>query len=148
MLLQSLSVLPLLAGLSGVSAHQLLYRHGEWDLKGVNMIIGYITLTLVLIAIQYSSILPPVEILHQPNWALGIVIYHIMGVYTSISLYRAVFHRLNRFPGPFLARLSNFYVTSLAAKKLHLFEETEKLHKKHGDYVRIGQCLGITILNC
>ncbi|OGM40935.1 putative cytochrome P450 oxidoreductase [Aspergillus bombycis] len=138
MFLRSLSVLPALAGLSGVSVHHLLYRHGEWDLKGVDMAIFYIVLTLGLVALQYSSILPATEVLQRPNWALDIVKYHILGVYTSMLLYRAAFHRLNRFPGPFLARLSNFYVTSLAAKKLRLFEETEKLHKKHGDYVRIG----------
>ncbi|GAB1198455.1 hypothetical protein APSETT444_007778 [Aspergillus pseudonomiae] len=138
MFLRSLSVLPVLAGLSGISVHHLLYRHGEWDLKGVDMVIFYIILTLGLIALQCSSILPPTEVLQRPNWALDIVKYHILGVYTSMLLYRAAFHRLNRFPGPFLARLSNLYVTSLVAKKLRLFEETEKLHEKYGDYVRIG----------
>ncbi|KAE8165150.1 cytochrome P450 monooxygenase [Aspergillus tamarii] len=138
MFLRSLGVLPVLAGLSGVSVHHLLYRHGEWDLKGVDMVVCYIILTLGLIALQYSSILPPIEVLQRPNWAWDIVTYHILGVYTSMLLYRAVFHRLNRFPGPFLARLSNFYVTSLTAKKLHLYEEIERLHEKYGDYVRIG----------
>lgn len=43
-----------------------------------------------------------------------------------------------RFPGPVLAKLSNFYVTSLSAKSFQLYKEVEKLHKRYGDYVRIG----------
>ncbi|KAJ5758202.1 Cytochrome P450 [Penicillium nucicola] len=53
-------------------------------------------------------------------------------------VYRAFLHRLSRFPGPFLARLSNFYVTALSGKKLQLCDEIQKLHQQYGDYVRIG----------
>ncbi|KAE8405503.1 cytochrome P450 [Aspergillus pseudonomiae] len=52
--------------------------------------------------------------------------------------YRAFWHRLGGYPGPFLARLSNFYVTSLSAKSLHLYEEVRELHRQYGDYVRLG----------
>ncbi|RMZ81318.1 hypothetical protein DV737_g2605, partial [Chaetothyriales sp. CBS 132003] len=40
--------------------------------------------------------------------------------------------------GPFLARLSNVYITSLSVKKFHLFEEVQSLHAKYGDIVRVG----------
>ncbi|KAJ5308716.1 Cytochrome P450 [Penicillium antarcticum] len=53
-------------------------------------------------------------------------------------VYRAFLHRLSRFPGPFFARLSNFYVTVLSGKKLQLCDEIQKLHHQYGDYVRVG----------
>ncbi|KAJ5166267.1 uncharacterized protein N7482_005048, partial [Penicillium canariense] len=74
----------------------------------------------------------------QQGWGTSLILYHILGIYTSILFYRVFWHRLNCFPGPFLAKLSNFYVTWLSAKKLQLFEEAEKLHRQYGDYVRIG----------
>ncbi|KAJ0418348.1 cytochrome P450 [Aspergillus carlsbadensis] len=52
--------------------------------------------------------------------------------------YRAFWHRLSSFPGPFVARLSNLYVTALSAKNLHLYEEVQRLHQQYGDYVRLG----------
>jgi len=57
----------------------------------------------------------------------------------SMLIYRVFFHRLNRFPGPFLARLSNFSATGLSSKDLHLYEEVQKLHKKYGDVVQLDK---------
>ncbi|KAL5337622.1 cytochrome P450 [Aspergillus crustosus] len=48
--------------------------------------------------------------------------------------YRAFWHRLSSFPGPFWARLTNLYVTALSAKRLRLYEEIQKLHQQYGDY--------------
>ncbi|KAF7846282.1 hypothetical protein BT93_L4670 [Corymbia citriodora subsp. variegata] len=62
----------------------------------------------------------------------------LAGLTTSILVYRAAFHRLNRFPGPFAARLSNMYPTMLSARKLQLYEEVDSLHKTYGDFVRVG----------
>ncbi|CAG8020572.1 unnamed protein product [Penicillium salamii] len=53
-------------------------------------------------------------------------------------VYRTFFHRLVKFPGPFLARMSNLFVTVLARKRLQLHEEIHSLHSRYGDYVRIG----------
>jgi cytochrome P450 family 628 len=64
--------------------------------------------------------------------------FNLAGLYSSMPLYRAFFHQLSVYPGPFLARLSNFYITAKSVKKLHLFEVVQKLHAQYGDYVRIG----------
>lgn len=65
--------------------------------------------------------------------------YFLAGIAISMLIYRGFFHRLNRFPGPFQARLSNLYPTILSARNLHLYEEVEKLHGQYGDYVRLGE---------
>ncbi|KAE8828236.1 hypothetical protein PTNB85_07423 [Pyrenophora teres f. teres] len=54
----------------------------------------------------------------------------------SISIYRLLFHRCRRFPGPFAARLSKFYAASLAAKDVQYYKELAKLHHLYGDFVR------------
>ncbi|KGO40744.1 Cytochrome P450 [Penicillium expansum] len=131
------STLLALAGFSGLTAHVLLYRRGEWDLKAPRLVISYIFLFISATFLERykQNDLPPAGPSHLAAKLIGC---HILGIYTSMLFYRAFLHRLSRFPGPFLAKLSNFYVTALSARKLHLYEETEKLHELYGDYVRLG----------
>ncbi|KAJ5557044.1 hypothetical protein N7494_000959 [Penicillium frequentans] len=138
MLLKSFEALPVIAGLTGVSIHAILYRHGEWDTKAPAVVINYAILSAILISVEYLGILEKSDIPTASNWSLRLVAYHLLGVYSSMVVYRGALHRLNKFPGPFLARISNFYVTFLSAKNFRLYEETQKLHEKYGDYVRIG----------
>lgn len=63
------------------------------------------------------------------------------GLTLSISVYRLFFHRLRKFPGPFLARLSRFYAVSLAAKDVQYYLEVGKMHEKYGDFVRTGKSI-------
>ena len=82
----------------------------------------------------------------QRKLAVKSVGCHILAIYGSMLIYRAFFHRLRKFPGPFLARLSNFHVAGLSAKKVQLYEETERLHKLYGDYVRLGKTISLFLL--
>ncbi|KAJ6028635.1 hypothetical protein N7540_004211 [Penicillium herquei] len=128
------------SGLTGVGVHVLLFRHGEWDVKAPTIVVNYIILGAILLSLEYLDILEKLEIYHvsATNWSLKVLGCHFVGLYSSMLLYRGLLHRLNKFPGPVLARLSNFYITYLSAKKHHLYAETQKLHKKYGDYVRVG----------
>ncbi|KAL3474375.1 cytochrome P450 monooxygenase [Aspergillus californicus] len=129
--MDSPSFIHLLGALTGTTTHIILYRIGEWDLKAPSILLTYLFLGVALLAIDRT------HALLQESFAT-LIISHIAGVYTSMILYRVFFHRLNAFPGPILARISNFYVTFLSAKKLHLYEETDRLHGLYGDYVRLG----------
>ncbi|KAI8286415.1 Cytochrome P450 monooxygenase [Colletotrichum sp. SAR11_57] len=62
----------------------------------------------------------------------------VFGIYTSMVVYRGFFHRLNRFPGPILAKFSNLYVTASIWNRMHLHEDVKKLHEKYGDVVRVA----------
>jgi bisphosphoglycerate-dependent phosphoglycerate mutase len=132
------TTVPALAAFSGITTHLFLYRHGEWDVNAPKLVIIYIVLLLVAVTLDSAANNTGVELAQRP-FATKTVGYHLLGVYGSMTFYRIFLHRLSRFPGPFLARLSNFYVTALSARKLHLYEETEKLHRKYGDYVRLGK---------
>lgn len=124
----------------GVALHVCLFRLGEWDLATTKLIIGAFLSCAVsgvalwqLFPADYPSLLVSFTTASQLT---GIV---ILGIVSSMMVYRGAFHRLGHFPGPFLARFSNLYITRLSAKKLHLYEEIQRLHHKYGDYVRIGR---------
>ncbi|KAI0506267.1 cytochrome P450 monooxygenase-like protein [Xylaria bambusicola] len=108
-----------LATASGISTHVLVFRVGEWDVVSHFVLIFYLFRVPIFEAVKFAGC-------------------HIFGLYLSILVYRVFYHRLSKYPGPFLARLTNFYITKRSIKKLHLFEEIRKLHEEYGDYVRVG----------
>ncbi|KAH7057417.1 cytochrome P450 [Macrophomina phaseolina] len=62
----------------------------------------------------------------------------LVGLYASIGVRRFFLSPLNKFPGPWQARLSKFYQMHLEAKNMQLMVEIHKLHEKYGDFVRTG----------
>jgi hypothetical protein len=116
-------LLNLLAAASGAFTHLAVFREGEWDVASPSIFALYFTVFAAALFSASSQLINiPIVVVTQ------IAICHVAGVYTSMLLCRAFFHRLSKYPGPFLARLINFYITALSMKKLHLFEEVQKLH--------------------
>lgn len=135
-----MSAIGLSAFAVGIGLHIFLFRRGEWDLTTVG-ILGIATLLYVSTVISFVSLdRDRSNVLDAVQHANIIAISTVAGIFGSMVLYRGFFHRLCRFPGPFLARLSNFYVTSLTAKNMQLFLEVQKLHQQYGDIVRLGEC--------
>lgn len=129
-----------LAFLTGVALHIFVFRKGEWDLVVPRLLALFLCLQLSLSAyLMFSLGGQPFNVAWKIASWLGT--YLIVGITISMITYRLFFHRLNKFPGPLWARLSNFYVTMLSARNLHLYEEVEKLHQQYGDFVRLGQYL-------
>ncbi|KAF2470653.1 cytochrome P450 [Lindgomyces ingoldianus] len=60
------------------------------------------------------------------------------GLLTSIGIYRLIFHRCRKFPGPLGAKLTRFYAARLSAKDVQYYKEVAKMHEKYGDFVRTG----------
>ncbi|KAK4550276.1 hypothetical protein LTR36_003243 [Oleoguttula mirabilis] len=123
----------------GVALHVFLFRIGEWDLQTTALVAtSAIAQAATIIGVQ---VLFPREYdahLHAIMDVGIIAICMTTGTFISMLCYRAFFHRLNRFPGPFAARLSNIYPTYLSAKRRQLYEEVQALHRQYGDYVRLG----------
>ncbi|RBR21164.1 hypothetical protein FVER53590_10685 [Fusarium verticillioides] len=120
----------------GVLVHIFILRKGEWDLWTVKLIKAWatyeVTVSLFLTQLYSFSVWQALSVTNK--WFTSFV----TGLSISILTYRAFFHRLNRFPGPFLARLSTFYATYLTVDEEHMYLEVQKLHEKYGDIVRIG----------
>lgn len=67
----------------------------------------------------------------------GLTFSWLGGLYASMLTYRLFFHRLHRFPGPFMYKTSKlWHVGQLGA--LDNFRKLDALHKKYGEYVRVG----------
>ena len=126
--------LGLLATASGAFTHLAVFRKGEWDVASPSIFAVYSSIFAAALLSTCSHLIDAsIMVVTQ------IAVCHVVGLYTSMLLYRAFFHRLSKYPGPFLARVTNFHITALSMKKLHLFEEVQKLHAQYGDYVRIGE---------
>lgn len=121
----------------GVLIHVSVLRKGEWDLWTMRFIYAWISYEAVVPCAlnQLSNMAYSEATLVANKWLSSF----LLGMTSSILIYRGFFHRLNRFPGPFVARLSNVYASWLAIKEEHMYLEVQKLHKKYGDIVRIGR---------
>ncbi|KAJ0280391.1 hypothetical protein COL940_006213 [Colletotrichum noveboracense] len=123
----------------GIQLHVFVFRIGEWDISTTTLIrnfslgIGLLTAALVQLA---SETFPTNAAAFRTACSLTAAL--IAGIYSSLFVYRAGFHRLNSFNGPWMARMSNLYITRRALKKLHLYSEVQDLHNTYGDIVRIG----------
>ncbi|KAF2757126.1 cytochrome p450 monooxygenase [Pseudovirgaria hyperparasitica] len=133
------SPLQVLAVLGGVAAHVSLFRVGEWD-RSLPKIAGtLITANLAAAAvISYVLTNGGISVAGALKDTSKLTAWWVVGVYASMLIYRVFFHRLHRFPGPFMGRVSNLNTTRLSVKEFKLFKEIQALHKKHGDFVRIG----------
>jgi hypothetical protein len=61
-----------------------------------------------------------------------------LGLTASIVLYRSLFHRLSRFPGPFMAKVSRLSIAMRSVKRTQYHRDLEELHRQYGDFVRTG----------
>lgn len=98
--------------------------------------LGVVSTLLVVIPTALSALLAPY---YGAVYALPLTfaLFHAT-LLTSIALYRlSPFHPYAQFPGPIPAKLSMFWVGSIATggKK---YEYISQLHEQYGDYVRVG----------
>lgn len=130
--------------LLGICAHLTLFRRGEWDRSFMRLCYFYLGLLLLVFLrsllgpIQDGSLTFPLFVMFGTK-ALCLAVAHLLGVFGSMTTYRLFFHRLTRFPGPFWGRISGFYMLHMTRRKWQRFAETQKLHQKYGDFVRVGK---------
>ncbi|KAK7423226.1 hypothetical protein QQZ08_009122 [Neonectria magnoliae] len=123
----------------GVVLHVGVFRRGEWDLYTTKLLGSTVLINIALSYALSTSAADEFDTRWRAYRAASLLMGTVLaGLYSSLVVYRGLFHRLNRFPGPFFARLSNFNVALLSVKKFQLYEEIQKQHEKYGDIVRIG----------
>ncbi|OAQ99808.1 hypothetical protein LLEC1_00720 [Akanthomyces lecanii] len=126
----------LTAFVAGQALHVLVFNRGEWDGYAKDIIAGSVLLNLgVAVALHATS--------SADNWGASfrasatLELAAIAGLFTSMLVYRAFFHALCKYPGPFAARLSNLHIINLS-RRFRLYEEIHQLHARYGDIVRLG----------
>ncbi|KAL9130770.1 MAG: hypothetical protein Q9217_001118 [Psora testacea] len=66
-----------------------------------------------------------------------IVVAYAASLFASMTIYRVLFHKLRRFPGPIFARITKFWHISQLLRQPN-FRLLDHLHDRYGDFVRIG----------
>ncbi|KAL2783866.1 benzoate 4-monooxygenase cytochrome P450 [Aspergillus keveii] len=124
--------------ISGVVVHHGLFRRGEWHCSANSIILTYSTVfaSALLLASLTSDLFVGTHPL-TPPLVTKLHLCHFAGLFSSVLVYRAFFHRLRRFPGPRLARLGSLYAVVLA-HDLGIFRRYRKVHQQYGDLVRVG----------
>ncbi|KAF1809510.1 cytochrome P450 [Eremomyces bilateralis CBS 781.70] len=132
----SLNFVALASGLLGVSSHLAWFIHGDHILHAPSYVVSTACgPPLIIVAlVQYfeftlSAAIVTLAVSYGSFFA---------ALFTSIGIYRLFFHPLRNFPGPVASRVSQFVPILWAAKKLDHFRQRDRLHAKHGEYVRIG----------
>ncbi|KAL1630131.1 hypothetical protein SLS54_000991 [Diplodia seriata] len=124
-----------LSFLCGILTHHSLFRRVELDRYPVQVASTFVALYFVLAKSLHSS--PYGDSCYSASFA--VIVTFISGLCLSTFVHRALFHPLNRFPGPFSARLSKFWATFQTAKtRGQWYKFNRQLHAEYGDYIRIG----------
>lgn len=116
-----------LAPLTAAIIHELVLRRIEVD---------HLTLPLIVTSSAVYGLL----VIYTNLFAATIVAASFWGsLWLYIGAYRAFFHPLQDYPGPFGAKLSRWWtVKETWNSKLHFHRVQQRLQKEYGDYVRTG----------
>ncbi|PGH28239.1 hypothetical protein AJ80_00130 [Polytolypa hystricis UAMH7299] len=123
------------ATFAGVTSHVLFFRQNEhhmYALRYIQIFLAtFASVVALLVSIEHDSIR------HATIKVGSISAFYLSGVYTSLLFYRTVLHPLNKFPGPFGARVSSFWLP-LQIRNADGFKRVKILHDKYGEFVRVG----------
>lgn len=130
--------LSLLSFTTAVTSHITYFCHSERDL-----IAKQIFLVAIFAPLAFQSLFQ--FHLKLPFWScvqLTSTIYgsFLLGMWSSMVVYRIWFHPLRNFPGPFWAKVTKLWIPYTHWRtnwQYHLV--MLELHKKYGDIVRIGK---------
>lgn len=126
----------LFAAAAGVGIHQVLKR--------VNIDLYPLTAVGVVVAAHWGLLSVVYRHGDYTLWeanrqAFMLVCTTLASLAVNVLVYRAFFHRLRHFPGPFGAKLSKFWAMwQVVESKARYYQVTQRLHEKYGDYVRTG----------
>jgi hypothetical protein len=123
---------------SGSAFHQLVKRV-EFD-RHPKSIVGFVFGSIIPLSLILWNVYPRCGSFWSAlkmSWLL--VSCAVVSLWTNMLLYRAFFHPLNNFPGPFGAKLTKFWgFRKVFESKIRYFKVAGKLQERYGDYVRAG----------
>jgi hypothetical protein len=121
---------------TGIASHVLYFNRGEHHMHGVRYLQASLTLSLASILFLHKAQDQTLQNAITTVAVLGGTF--LSGLYTSLLVYRIFLSPLNKFPGPFGARISNFWLSTHIGTSSHALFKVQDLHKKYGPVVRVG----------
>ena len=120
----------------GPISHLCIFIHGELNNYAVHIAASFVLVFLSTVVMLYLS--EPCIIANITKASILIFTY-LLTLGGSILVYRALFHRLREFPGDKSDSLSKWGAVMKAQRNAQYFLELRDLHRKYGDFVRIGK---------
>lgn len=123
-----------LAAFFGITSHVFYYKNGEHHMEAPMLFWLHV---LAFMIIFYAK--TAFEITQQ-NGLEAVLIFttYLCALFTSIVVYRKIFHRLRQFPGPTMASITKLWHTANTLDcRNHIL--LDKLHKQYGEFVRTGE---------
>ena len=127
-------LLPITAAAAGLLSHVCYFNRGEHHLYGTRYLQAFIAAFVLAVLALYQQGRALDEALAQ---VIPITSCYLAGLYASLIAYRAIFHPLNKFPGPFGARIAKLWL-SAHLKNGDAYRKVHMLHEQYGDFVRVG----------
>lgn len=119
----------------GLLSHIFIFIEGEYHLLAPLLFRLYISLAALLLLIQ--TVVHAYNVRPAAIASACVVGSYATALFGSMAIYRVFLHRLRRFPGPPLAKLSKlWHVVMVMDAKQYLF--LDGLRERYGDYVRTG----------
>ena len=124
-----------LAVVGGVATHLLYFKHGERHAYPWRYVLLLFLADISLWSVTWYC--GDLSGFAAASGTATLTVLFLFGLFLSVSVYRLFFNPLNKFPGPFAARLSKLHYVRLSSNLLG-HQELRKLHHEYGRYVRIG----------
>lgn len=122
--------------LAGITSHIFYFNRGEHHMYGVRYLQAFLSISIA--SIFYLSKAQDQTLRGATTTVAALSASFLTGLYTSLLIYRAFLSPLCKFPGPFGARLTNFWLSARIGTSSHALFKIQDLHKKYGPIVRIG----------
>lgn len=129
------NAIALAAMVAGVSTHLGYFKRGEHHLYGTWYI--QIFTTVCITAIVLDIRIAQQSLGSAVSKVALLAVCYLAGLYTSLLVYRAFFHPLHSFPGPFGNKLGNLWF-STQLLNADAYKKVYRLHEKYGPFVRVG----------
>ncbi|KAI1421256.1 cytochrome P450 [Xylaria sp. FL1777] len=129
------AIAPVIAVVAGVTSHLAFFRVGEHHLYSSRYVLAAVSAFAISIAVH--SLFFELSSGTAALRTLAIASSYFGGLYTSLIIYRIFFHPLSGFSGPLGCKISSAWFATYMPK-LDAFRQLEKLHQKHGNFLRIG----------
>lgn len=126
------------AAVAGIASHNIVFIHGEWHMQAPKVLCIYLFIAATIFIEEFCF--GGDKAGRSLGEALQIIGTYGLSLFTSMVIYRIMFHRLRKFSGPSGAAISKFWhvVKCLqSSSQNHLI--LDELHKQYGDFVRTGK---------